>query len=281
MTLLDAPSSETEEDRKQRKQDDDDLMLLLLLELEDDGPQRAWRRFVPGEFGGLIDLDGFTWNDQDQEYVSNSGTTINGATVQRLIAGASRSAELEIERSLQTTISEGTDEALDEWHDETMTTLTDLYAASAAAGAGGIDGLDEDDLNTIVGEKDRGLTGAAESIADITDKLKEDSPDLSPAQAVNRAGMNGGVAHTVFQEVRRDSHRDVKDEDGNATFTMEKNVLTDGADHCSECPELSELEWQPIGTMPVPGLRECRQNDLCHMIYATDFESDNEDGDDL
>jgi hypothetical protein len=55
------------------------------------------------------------------------------------------------------------------------------------------------------------------------------------------------------------AHRDVEQGRG---MTEERNVLRDAA-HCGECPELSERGWQPIGSLPLPGQRECVTNCRC------------------
>jgi len=48
--------------------------------------------------------------------------------------------------------------------------------------------------------------------------------------------------------------------------TEEKNVLG-VADHCPECVDTSAKGWQPIGTLPLIGTRQCRSNCRCHLEY--------------
>jgi hypothetical protein len=266
-------TADQSEAARRRKQDEDDLWMLLLLAIDEDEPQTLWRRLVPSAFSGLLDLDGFTWEPGEQVYRSDTGTTVNGSAVQRLVLTASHATEIDIERSLTDAIKDGSPESLDVWHDAVVEQLVDLYAAAGAAGVGGIDNLTEDDLHTIA---DR-VEAAQTNVADIIHEMRQTDPQVSVAQAVNRAGMNASGAHTVFQQTRRSSHAGIIGADGNATFTMEKNVLTQTAEHCTECPSLSREGWLPIGTMPAPGLRQCRGNCKCHMEYGTDYEAAHDD----
>lgn len=55
--------------------------------------------------------------------------------------------------------------------------------------------------------------------------------------------------------------------------TMERRVLDPGAHHChtiddwTGCPELAELGWRPIGTLPRLYDTPCRTNCRCHFEY--------------
>ena len=247
---------------KDRKRNDDALWVLLLLSLHDGDPQKVWQQLTPSAFGGLLTLNGFTWNPQTQTYRSNSGTNVNGTAVQRLIVNAGHAAEIEIETSLQDAIHTG---ELAKWRADSMDQLVGLYAASAAAGAGGFNNLNEAQLQDVIGSTDQGLTGAATSLSDIVSGLS--SGDVTQPQAVSRAGMNAAVAHSIYQAVRRSSHRSARDNAGNLIFLQERNVLTQLAQHCGECPALSDLGNQPIGSLPLPGQRECGPMCRCHLAY--------------
>lgn len=57
--------------------------------------------------------------------------------------------------------------------------------------------------------------------------------------------------------------RRVADEGGND----EERSTTHPADHCGECPAVEARGWQPIGTLPLPGERECGSGCKCTMSY--------------
>lgn len=50
-------------------------------------------------------------------------------------------------------------------------------------------------------------------------------------------------------------------------WDLVKNIDDDGARHCTQCPEISALDFQPLGSFPDPGERECRGNCRCRLIY--------------
>jgi hypothetical protein len=48
---------------------------------------------------------------------------------------------------------------------------------------------------------------------------------------------------------------------------FERNVLGT-ARHCAECPELSDQGWVPVGTLPLPGDRQCITRCHCWLEYG-------------
>lgn len=252
---IDAAAQASERDKKNR-----DLWLLLLLLLDDGEAQAVWANYVPQTFAGLVSGDGFVWNPQTQTYRSNSGTTVNANAVQRIVVAASHALEIEIETKLAS--AGQSPDAIERWRDDAMDELASMYVAAAAVGVGGIDNLTDDFLAGAV----NAAALARESLEQIAEGLQ--SGAVSEPQAVNRAGMNAQQANAVFQDARRKSHRDAADENGVAIFLKERNVMTEGALHCTECPLLSARGWVDIGTLPIPGARECRSNCKCHLEYT-------------
>lgn len=49
-------------------------------------------------------------------------------------------------------------------------------------------------------------------------------------------------------------------------YAEERNILHP-AEHCLECLDMASLKWVPTGTLVPVGLRECRGNDRCSIIY--------------
>lgn len=254
--VLDVAKQAQADDQKKK---DDDLWLLFLALLEDDEPQAVWAEYVPPTFAGLLTGDDFEWNGQSQVYKSDSGTTVNANAVQRIVLAAGHAAEIDAERGLAA--AQGQTDALDKWGDDTVNKLMSLYIASAAAGVGGVDNLDEKNFTSAI----RAAANLRDSIDNIVADLR--SGKISLPMAVNRAGMNAQQVNGVFQAARRQSHMDAADENGVALFTQEQNVLTQTAQHCAECPELSARGWVKIGSLPLPGARECQSNCKCHLEF--------------
>jgi hypothetical protein len=49
--------------------------------------------------------------------------------------------------------------------------------------------------------------------------------------------------------------------------TEYRNILDDGARSCSECPAITAQGWQPVGSLPERGDRQCSHNCRCHWEY--------------
>jgi hypothetical protein len=83
---------------------------------------------------------------------------------------------------------------------------------------------------------------------------------VSDAELLNRISMAVEAGRGTFEGMRRGLFFD-------AGFEVERNILA-GENHCSECPELTERGWVPIGTLPMIGDRQCLTRDKCSMDYG-------------
>lgn len=97
------------------------------------------------------------------------------------------------------------------------------------------------------------------------------TPILRPAytgpQAIARAEQYGNAAWQCGQKVMRQRKR----ESGRAHW--ERRIMGHPATHhCSDCPPLARLGWQPIGTLPNIGDTECEGFCLCHFEYSDSVE---------
>jgi hypothetical protein len=91
--------------------------------------------------------------------------------------------------------------------------------------------------------------------------LEFERGEVSAAQMLNRIGMAAHFGRNVFETLTRGVMKD-------AGYQFERNVLATGADHCGECPGLSDMGWQPIDSLPMIGERQCLTRDMCSMEYA-------------
>ena len=158
--------------------------------------------------------------------------------------------------------------------------ITSAMLAMGILGAGGVRWFTTADAQIVEGEPTRGeqLGFGLKDAIDRLGKMEGELSGLNPpgeAEIARRVSQYGQSSYTVWQEVRRHSHVRVVDDEEAPLFTHEQNILDAFVErHCSECPELSDLGWQPIGTLPPIGLRECGSNDRCHFEFTNLEESE-------
>lgn len=126
------------------------------------------------------------------------------------------------------------------WYMAMQNQLRRMHVQNAALAAGGYEQLLPRDFRRIDemlrSDMDRLLAFGAQIQAGLQ----------SDAQIKNRVNMYVGTARRQFYMSLR-SPENAFDE-----VTIERRVLRP-ADHCSWCVYLSELGWQPYGTLPMPG----------------------------
>lgn len=141
---------------------------------------------------------------------------------------------------------------LADWQTESMAVLKDAHVAAGVAAHGGTAAMGPDDwgyLGFRIKEQYQYLKAFAEQLARGDQALN--------GGVAARARLYGQAVRSTFEAVRaRDDLERGMDE--------ERNVLH-SADHCGECPGLSQLGWVPIGTLPSIGARQCGQNDRCSI----------------
>jgi hypothetical protein len=75
---------------------------------------------------------------------------------------------------------------------------------------------------------------------------------------VARARSYAGSAHSTFEGVRR---RDAR----GRGVTLERNVLEPGSAHCAGCEAATGEGWVPLGTLSLPGSRDCLSQCRCEL----------------
>lgn len=250
-----------------------------------------WRQHSQPAFAGLLTGDGFTWDSSEQAYRSESGSWIRQDEQKAIVLAFLLSCELMMESDAQyvadSDYAEGQyaekvsdEKAFEAWRKQQEETITNEFLIVAALAAGGLDELTDEDFTAIQGaitteEKiGSGIKDAMVRLRQFTDELLEgDAGSLK--QITNRAGQYSDGAWGVYQNVRQNSHERATDEQGRKLFLFEKNQLDDGVmNHCHTtdyaigCPEVSAEGWQPIGTLPKIGERQCTFNCRCSFAYS-------------
>lgn len=271
---------------------DDDIWLGWLL-IDDDSIDIAtssWERHVGPAYRGIIDGDGWEFDVSTQQYVRRNGKVLDDLDLKWLMLLYSGAIANEMEEQAESMVRG--DVLIEDWQDEAAASVKDLYLNAGAVAAGGFNRLMRDDLSYIIGSptEGRSLPGAAGvktsgnppgGLADAFTRLydfangvdlKSDRANSSPV-VIRRAGMYALPAHTIFEEIRRNSFTRMRDVTGKQIDWQELNVLDDTAEHCRTdeytegCEDISEAGWAPIGTYPAPGLRSCGPRCRCHMVY--------------
>jgi len=143
------------------------------------------------------------------------------------------------------------DEGLSAWEKQAATILILLLLASYSTGRGPDSAMDLAIMQARLRNQLSYLRGFSEAVA---------TGDLTPAQIKARARYYPIDSSLAFDQGLRSAYRA-------AGWLWELNVLS-ATEHCRGCLNASALGWQPIGTLPAIGTRECRFNDACHWEFS-------------
>ena len=98
------------------------------------------------------------------------------------------------------------------------------------------------------------------------------------ASSIAGGQVSGGTMCRLAQLYLGSSRGTYNDIDGimmgDQGFDLYRNVLGAGEEHCdggNSCPEVSDMGWQPIGSLPQIGSRKCLGNCLCSWEYMNSF----------
>lgn len=80
-------------------------------------------------------------------------------------------------------------------------------------------------------------------------------------RALYRSGLYAESGRVTYEK-----ERFILEEKSGAT--EERNILG-GSDHCSNCLEMTDYEWVPIGTLTSVGDRQCGPKCHCTVVYRT------------
>lgn len=186
----------------------------------------------------------YRWEpDRGRYRDTRTGRFVSQATVRRVIDTTLRNMRVEV-RQITDGVRAGR-VSREAWGLEMRQRVRDVHLLSAAAARGGWGNMDDAAY---------GQVGAA---------IREQNVFLNRLTAdviSGRQPLDGRFTQRALMYVEAGratherAHREVEQDRG---MTEERNILRDAADHCGECPDLSGQGWVPIGTIPLPGQREC------------------------
>lgn len=198
---------------------------------------------------------GIGWDDRTQRYVGANGRFVAAADVKRHLERSISSASREIRTHTQL-LREG-EITLDVWQRQMLMAMRDLHTASAALAHGGWAQMDQAGWGRVgwrLRQEYAFLERFAEQLA--SGKVPLDGRILS------RSDLYVKAARHWFERERFANHRA-------QGFRFERSVRH-VTDSCEECVDAEARGLQPIGTLPLPGTRECLGNCACSMEYWWD-----------
>lgn len=195
----------------------------------------------------------FVWNAGAARYRSAAtGQFVSRQYVQRALEA--RFAESAYRMRLYTDAMVLGDAPLDVWREAMAVEVRRAHLQATALGRGGW---------AQVTPSDWGSAGARiRSEYEYLRQFAQDIIDgkLSEAQIRSRMELYASSVNTSYWEGDRSAKTD-------AGFTEERRETTP-AEHCLDCLELASRGWQPIGTLPPPGVdSRCQSNCKCIMAF--------------
>jgi hypothetical protein len=142
-----------------------------------------------------------------------------------------------------------------QWQREMESHIARVHLANAAAARGGWDRMRQSDygrVGRLVRDEYAALRGFARQIQDGIPL------DGRFTNRVNQYVQAGRHSYHIFDR-REQRARGMDDE---------RSILH-ARDSCDGCLSAAARGWQPIGTLPLPGERDCRRNCHCTMRYRS------------
>lgn len=156
--------------------------------------------------------------------------------------------------------------SLGEWQDFMVQGLKTLHLSAAAAANGGFANLDSADFTKVSAKLDQEF----DYLQSFALELQNGDQPLN-GMVVVRENLYVNAARNTYEDFNRDGHQESGD-------SLERNVLDPGVGHhCDDCLEATDQGWVPIGTLSLPGDRECQANDMCTLEYNRGDISEAED----
>ena len=218
-----------------------------------------WQRIVPDKFAKLLDGAGFKWNAERQSWRDAAGVAVNANQlasdlvngVQQEMRAMASQAKVKVHR----------------WFHMAASKVKGERIALGALAAGGFKRMTQSVVKAVTGKVDEPGPGLAYTV-DRLANVVETAEELSEAQIGQRSELAASAGWGTYAQVRHQTAIA-------AGMTQEYNRLDDDSHHCSTtettvgCPELTAMQWQPIGSMPLPGsfLRTCKTGCRCSMAY--------------
>lgn len=217
-----------------------------------------WCR-APGEYqssgGLLVPTVYYRWNGNSERYIAPSGRFVSRSAVR-----ATLDVVLDRQMSRISAVSDALvagDVELPVWRQHMLEAVKTAHLEGAAVAKGGWMRLTQDDYEWV-GQRVRGQLTYLQAFHD--------------SLASGIAPMDGTVGSraAMYVEAGRGTQRVMEARMAQARgVDQEKNVLGGSRDPCSECPALSAMGWQPVGSLPPVGARQCLSRCKCHLLFRT------------
>lgn len=258
------------------KRDRESWLLLALITASDfEAADLFWAAHVQPSRQAMLRLSaGWRWDAARQAFVSRTGQDVGGAALKRQATQLADEAEHDMRAEAQR-VAVG-ELPIDEWEKRQAEDVKDLYLCCAALSAGGWRNLTPA-LQTLAEGSPGKPPGIAFSIGRLWDFAhgiaSGDGQAGTEAMIARRAALYSAASSGVFENVRRESHRNARDEKGRRLYLYEKNILMPGenciaSDGTPGCIEETARGWVPLGTLSLPTTRTCAMNCNCSMDYA-------------
>lgn len=203
------------------------------------------------------DLPGFTYDPATGEYYHKSnGKPVVERRIKELLAlllllASARLGELAtafVEKRIASSV----------WAEQVGTDLLRQHLILAALGAGGWAQLTEDDYARVQSRMDDDRQRVAGTANDVVIGA------ITLAVALARVNAYVGSARTQFY----DAERSRLQRSASNMIMLERRILGN-AMHCNDCIIYYNMGWQPVGTLPSPGMDSiCGGACRCDMIYT-------------
>ena len=280
--MPDTDQPQQDQDRQRRR--DELLALLLGLAFIHDGDIDAarvlWEQHSQPAYTGLLGGSGkYRFDPATQLYTREStGRALGSDELKRISINFAQGVGRDvIEPEAAKLAQNPVPDEVEKWALETARDVKDAAIAEAALAAGGFELLTPELRERIIGERDvgPGLEFTLDRLANFASDIEEHAPRADSESAIiYRAGLYPKAQNSLFEDVKRESHKRASDPKGRPLFIFERNILGPAENHCVDgpytegCIETTEAGWQPIGSLPLPGLRTCQSGCLCQMIFS-------------
>jgi len=216
-----------------------------------------WLKYASSQYRNILSPSSqYKWDASKRQYVNASGDSIDPLTLRNNAIEPFITNIRIVMRGMSTSLQEGK-LSLQEWQTQTIYLIKYSQIASALVANGGADNTTKKDNEKIVALiLILLLFHLAFAIA------IETGEQLLNGTLLSRTGLYADAIRDAYEETRRQAIIEYTDK------TLERRILDPEANHChtvddwTGCPELADLGFQPIGTLPrlmdTPCLTHCR-----------------------
>ena len=151
---------------------------------------------------------------------------------------------------------------LPEWQMNMAMEIKYINMAFGAAAYGGFNNISVNEWETV-----------SETIDVQLQYLQKFAEELYTGEQAQNAAMSNR-ASLYMESARATYENERKRVEEDSGMTEEANVLAAG-DNCNGCVDATLAGWQPIGSLPPIGGRQCQSRCRCNMIYRNNNKQEN------